>query len=136
MSWDAFQREALAELGLSAWVPHVPGSEPPPPPDVPLENPVQEARAKAVMAELRCLTCQNQSIADSNAAQAQAMRMEVRDRIAAGEEPDVVRAFFVERYGDWVSFVPPARNDTALLWAAPLLFLALGVALVARRFRR
>ncbi|PZU45978.1 MAG: cytochrome C biogenesis protein [Sphingomonas sp.] len=111
-------------------------AEPPPPPDVPLENPVLEARAKAVMAELRCLTCQNQSIADSNAAQAQAMRMEVRDRIAAGEEPEAVRAFFVERYGDWVSFVPPARNDTALLWAAPLLFLALGVALVARRFRR
>ena len=111
-------------------------AEPPPPPDVPLENPMLEARAKAVMAELRCLTCQNQSIADSNAAQAQAMRMEVRDRIAAGEEPEAVRAFFVERYGDWVSFVPPARNDTALLWAAPLLFLALGVALVARRFRR
>ena len=111
-------------------------AEPPPPPDVPLENPVLEARAKAVMAELRCLTCQNQSIADSNAAQAQAMRMEVRDRIAAGDEPDAVRGFFVERYGDWVSFVPPARNDTALLWAAPLLFLALGVALVARRFRR
>lgn len=111
-------------------------AEPPPPPDVPLENPMLEARAKAVMAELRCLTCQNQSIADSNAAQAQAMRMEVRDRIAAREEPEAVRAFFVERYGDWVSFVPPARNDTALLWAAPLLFLALGVALVARRFRR
>ena len=111
-------------------------AEPPPPPDVPLENPMLEARAKAVMAELRCLTCQNQSIADSNAAQAQAMRMEVRERIAAGEEPEAVRAFFVERYGDWVSFVPPARNDTALLWAAPLLFLALGVALVARRFRR
>lgn len=111
-------------------------AEPPPPPDVPLQNPVLEARAKAVMAELRCLTCQNQSIADSNAAQAQAMRMEVRDRIAAGEEPEAVRAFFVERYGDWVSFVPPARNDTALLWAAPLLFLAIGVALVARRFRR
>ena len=111
-------------------------AEPPPPPDVPLSNPVLEQRAKAVMAELRCLTCQNQSIADSNAAQAQAMRMEVRDRIAAGDEPDAVRGFFVERYGDWVSFVPPARNDTALLWAAPLLFLALGVALVARRFRR
>ena len=111
-------------------------AEPPPPPDVPLENPMLEARAKAVMAELRCLTCQNQSIANSNAAQAQAMRMEVRDRIAAGEEPDAVRAFFVERYGDWVSFVPPARNDTALLCSAPLLFLALGVALVARLFRR
>ncbi|TPE63694.1 cytochrome c-type biogenesis protein CcmH [Sandaracinobacter neustonicus] len=111
-------------------------AEPPTPPDVPLSNPVQEQRAKAVMAELRCLTCQNQSIADSNAAQAQAMRMEVRERIAAGEEPEAVRAFFVERYGDWVSFVPPAREDTALLWAAPLLFLGIGVALVARRFRR
>ena len=127
-------RAAAIALLLIAASPAV--AEPPPPPDVPLENPVLEARAKAVMAELRCLTCQNQSIADSNAAQAQAMRMEVRDRIAAGEEPDAVRAFFVERYGDWVSFVPPARNDTALLWAAPLLFLAIGIALVARRFRR
>ena len=127
-------RAAAIALLLIAASPAV--AEPPPPPDVPLENPVLEARAKAVMAELRCLTCQNQTIADSNAAQAQAMRMEVRDRIAAGDEPDAVRGFFVERYGDWVSFVPPARNDTALLWAAPLLFLALGVALVARRFRR
>ena len=95
-----------------------------------------EAKAKALMGELRCLTCQNQSIADSNAGQAQAMRVEVRERIAAGDSPDEVRAFFVERYGDWVSFVPPAREDTALLWAAPLLFLGLGGLLVARRFRR
>ena len=110
--------------------------EPPPPPDVPLADAAQEAKARALMAELRCLTCQNQTIADSNAAQAQAMRAEVRERIAAGEEPEAVRAFFVERYGDWVSFVPPARQDTALLWAAPLLFLAIGLVLVARRFRR
>lgn len=111
-------------------------AEPPPPPDVPLADPALEARARTVMAELRCLTCQNQSIADSNAGQAQAMRAEVRDRIAAGEEPAAVRAFFVERYGDWVSFVPPAREDTALLWAAPLLFLGLGAALIWKRFRR
>lgn len=111
-------------------------AEPPPPPDVPLVNPGQEAAARQLMGELRCLTCQNQSIADSNAAQAQAMRMEVRERIAAGEQPEAVRAYFVERYGDWVSFVPPAREDTALLWAAPLLFLAVGVALLARRIRR
>ena len=64
------------------------------------------------------------------------MRTEVRTRIAAGEDPEQVRAWFVDRYGDWVSFVPPAREDTALLWAAPLLFLAIGLALVARRFRR
>jgi cytochrome c-type biogenesis protein CcmH len=111
-------------------------AEPPPPPDVALEDPAAEARAKALMGELRCLTCQNQSIADSGAAQAQAMRAEVRERIAAGDEPEAVRAFFVERYGDWVSFVPPARQDTALLWAAPLLFLALGALLVMRRIRR
>ncbi len=111
-------------------------AEPPPPPDVPLSDPGLEARARGVMAELRCLTCQNQSIADSNAGQAQAMRAEVRERIAAGEEPEAVRAFFVERYGDWVSFVPPARQETALLWAAPLLFLLLGVALMWKRYRR
>lgn len=111
-------------------------AEPPPPPDVPLADPGLEASARGVMAELRCLTCQNQSIADSNAGQAQAMRAEVRERIAAGEHPDEVRVFFVERYGDWVSFVPPAREDTALLWAAPLLFLALGLALMWKRFRR
>jgi len=104
--------------------------------DVPLEDPAAEARAKALMAELRCLTCQNQAIIDSHAPQAQTMRLEVRERISAGEDPEAVRAWFVERYGDWVSFVPPARPDTALLWAAPLLFLILGGLLVMRRIRR
>lgn len=127
-------RALLVALLLVAGSPAV--AEPPPPPDVPLADPAAEATAKALMGELRCLTCQNQSIADSNAGQAQAMRVEVRERIAAGDSPDEVRAFFVERYGDWVSFVPPAREDTALLWAAPLLFLVLGALLVARRFRR
>ena len=127
-------RALLVALLLLTGAPVV--AEPPPPPDVPLADPSKEATAKALMGELRCLTCQNQSIADSNAGQAQAMRVEVRERIAAGDTPDEVRAFFVERYGDWVSFVPPAREDTALLWAAPLLFLVLGGLLVARRFKR
>ena len=104
--------------------------------DVPLQDPAAEARARALMAELRCLTCQNQAIDDSSAPQAQTMRAEVRERIAAGEDPEEVRAWFVERYGDWVSFVPPARADTALLWAAPLLFLLLGGVLLVRRIRR
>lgn len=111
-------------------------AEPPPLPDVPLADRALEARAHDVMVELRCLTCQNQSIADSNAGQAQAMRAEVRERIAAGDSPAEVKAFFIERYGDWVSFSPPARADTLLLWAAPMLFLALGVALMWRRIRR
>lgn len=127
-------RVLAVALLLLAGAPAV--AEPLPPPDVPLSDPALEARAKALMGELRCLTCQNQSIADSNAGQAQAMRVEVRERIAAGDSPDEVRAFFVERYGDWVSFEPPAREDTALLWAAPLMFLMLGALLVARRFKR
>ena len=127
-------RAAAIALLLLAGSPTL--AEPPPPPDVPLADPAQEASARAVMAELRCLTCQNQTIADSNAGQAQAMRAEVRERIAGGESPDEVRAFFVERYGDWVSFVPPARQDTVLLWAAPLLFLGIGVALMWKRYRR
>lgn len=127
-------RAAAIALLLLAGTPAF--AEPPPPPDVPLSDPALEQTAKAVMAELRCLTCQNQSIADSHAGQAQAMRAEVRERIAAGEDPEAVRAWFVERYGDWVSFVPPAREDTALLWAAPLLFLLLGLFLIRRRIRR
>lgn len=105
-------------------------------PDQPLENPVQEQAAKTLMAELRCLTCQNQTILDSNAPQAETMRAEVRQQIAAGHKPDDIRAYFIDRYGDWVSFVPPAREDTLLLWAAPLLFLLVGVVLVWRRFQR
>lgn len=127
-------RALLVALLLLSGTPAV--AEPPPPPDVPLADPALEQKAKVLMGELRCLTCQNQSIADSNAGQAQAMRVEVRERIAAGETPEDVRAFFVARYGDWVSFVPPAREDTAFLWAAPLMFLLLGALLVARRFRR
>lgn len=104
--------------------------------DVPLASAVQEEQARQVMAELRCLTCQNQSIADSQAPQAESMRAEVRARIEAGDDPETVRLWFVERYGDWVSFVPPARSDTALLWAAPLLFMALGIAIFWRRYKR
>lgn len=126
---------ALVALLLLLWAAPA-AAEPAPVAEVPLADPVAEARAKALMAELRCLTCQNQSIADSPSPQAQSMRVEVRERIAAGEDPEAVRAWFVERYGDWVSFVPPARADTVLLWAAPLLFLLLGGLLIARRIRR
>lgn len=104
------------------------------PADVPLADPAAEKRAEAVMASLRCLQCQNQSIADSHAAQAAAMRAIVRQQMAAGATPDAVRAWFIERYGPWVSFDPPVRRDTALLWAAPLLLLLAGGALAARLF--
>lgn len=101
-----------------------------------LPDPKQEARAKALMEELRCLVCQGQSIADSDAELAGDMRSLVRERIAAGESPSQVRAWLVERYGSWVSYSPVLGPATLLLYAAPLLLLLAGVLMVARRLRR
>ena len=99
-------------------------------------DPVLEARMLRVAAELRCLVCQNQSIADSHADMAGDMRALVRERIAAGENPDDVRAWLITRYGDWVSFDPPKAGATLGLWLAPLLFLGVGLLLALRLFRR
>lgn len=101
-----------------------------------LPNASQEAEAKALMAELRCLVCQGQSIADSDAELAGDMRAMVRERIAAGESPEEIRSWLVERYGDWVTFAPPVKPLTWPLWAAPLILLAIGAALAARRLRK
>lgn len=96
----------------------------------------QEAEAKALMEELRCLVCQGQSIADSDAELAGDMRAMVRQRIAAGEEPEQVRRWLVERYGNWVSYRPPVEPVTWPLWAAPLLLLAAGGWLLRKRLVR
>jgi cytochrome c-type biogenesis protein CcmH len=101
-----------------------------------LKDPAQEARAKALMEELRCLVCQGQSIADSDAPLAGDMRHEVRSKIAAGESPAEIKTWLVARYGNWVSYDPPFDGATALLWLGPLLFLALGGWLAFGRFRR
>ena len=95
----------------------------------------QEARARALMEELRCLVCQGQSIADSDAEIAGDMRDLVRRRIAAGESPSAVRRWLVERYGNWISFRPPTEPVGLPLWLAPLALLAGGLALIARRIR-
>lgn len=96
----------------------------------------QEAKAKRLMEELRCLVCQGQSIADSDAPLAGDMRNEVRSKIAAGESPEAIRDWLVARYGNWVDYDPPFDAATALLWFGPLLFLALGGWLAFGRFRR
>ena len=96
-----------------------------------LADPRQEAQATALMEELRCLVCQGQSIADSDAEIAGDMRDLVRRRIASGERPSAVRAWLVERYGNWVSYRPPSGPIAWPLWLAPLLLLG-GGALVAR----
>ena len=99
-----------------------------------LDDPAKEARAKALMETLRCLQCQGQSIADSDAPIAGDMRSQVRLRIQAGEEPEAIRAWLIERYGDYVSYKPELTGATWPLFAAPLVLVALAFALLRRRF--
>ena len=87
------------------------------------------------MAELRCLVCQGQSIADSDAELAGDMRDLVRRRIEAGESPEQVRSWLVQRYGSWVSYRPTAEVAAWLLWLAPLGLLVIGAYLIRRRIR-
>ena len=101
-----------------------------------LPDPRQEAEASALMAELRCLVCQGQSIGDSDAELAGDMRALVRQRIAAGESPEQVRAWLIDRYGNWVSYRPPVEPVTWPLWAAPILLLGAGAWLLRKRLVR
>ncbi len=101
-----------------------------------LPDPRQEAAAKALMETLRCLVCQGQSIADSDAELAADMRAMVRERIARGETPDEIRAWLVRRYGNWVSFSPPVEPATWLLWAAPVLLIVAGAVIARGSLRR
>ncbi len=96
----------------------------------------QEGQAKALMETLRCLVCQGQSIADSDADMAADMRALVRERIAEGQTPDQIRGWLVERYGDYVTYDPPLSPVTAPLWLAPLLLLVAGVVVARLSFRR
>ena len=101
-----------------------------------LPDPRQEAQAKNLMLTIRCIVCQGQSIADSDAELAGDMRAMVRTRIAAGEKPEAIRKWLIERYGQWVSYKPLVEPLTWPLWFAPLILLGVG-ALVARgRFRK
>ena len=97
-----------------------------------LDDPAKEARAKALMETLRCLQCQGQSIADSDAPIAGDMRHQVRVRIEAGAEPEAIRAQLIESYGDYVSYAPVVNAQTWPLFAIPVVLL-LVIALVLRR---
>ena len=101
-----------------------------------LPDPRQEAQAKALMETIRCLVCQGQSIADSDAEMAGDMRALVRQRIDAGEKPEHIRKWLVQRYGDYVTYDPPLSWITAPLWLAPLVLLGLGVLIARRNFAR
>ena len=100
-----------------------------------LPDPKQEAKAQALMAELRCLVCQGQSIADSDAELAGDMRDLVRRRIAAGEKPSAIRAWLIQRYGTWISYKPTDEPAAWPLWLAPILLLLIGAWMIRRRIK-
>ena len=130
-------RRLFLALALVA-APLLADSDLPPAPlaDTQLSDPKQEAQAQALMETIRCLVCQSQSIADSNAELAGDMRAMVRERIAAGERPEAIRAWLIRRYGSWVTYDPPLNRLTWLLWAAPLLFVVVGLLVARSSFRR
>ena len=99
------------------------------------QDPVAQARAVRLSGELRCLVCQNQTIADSNADLAVDLRRQVREQIAAGRSDREIIEFMTTRYGDFVLYRPPLRATTALLWAGPALLLVVGVFVLARIVR-
>jgi len=101
-------------------------------------NPVIEARVMAIAVELRCLVCQNQTIADSHADLAVDLRRQIREMLERGQSEDEVLSYMTERYGDFVLYKPPFKLTTALLWAGPALLLvaALGTLFIILRRRQ
>jgi cytochrome c-type biogenesis protein CcmH len=110
-------------MGLCCWGGMVVANE-----AVPTENdPVAQKRAVGLAEKLRCVVCQNQSIAESNAELAVDLRQQVREMIAAGKSDRQIIAFMTDRYGDFVLYEPPMKPTTILLWVGPLLLLLAGV---------
>jgi cytochrome c-type biogenesis protein CcmH len=95
-----------------------------------------EERYHTLVTELRCLVCQNQTIADSNADLAKDLRREVRDMLLADKTDDEIKEFMLERYGDFVLYKPPVKTSTVPLWIGPFVLLAIGLVVVAVMVRR
>jgi cytochrome c-type biogenesis protein CcmH len=100
------------------------------------EDPVLEARVAAIAAELRCLVCQNQSLADSHADLAIDLKNQVRQMLRDGRDEAEIKDWMTARYGDFVLYKPPVRRTTWLLWAGPFVLLAAGGVWLARAVRR
>lgn len=99
------------------------------------DTPDQEALYKRLIVELRCLVCQNQNIADSNAELAQDLRRKTHELIMAGKTEQEINAYMVQRYGDFVLYQPPMKPQTLLLWIGPFLILAVGLFVLIRVIR-
>jgi cytochrome c-type biogenesis protein CcmH len=99
------------------------------------QDPVAASRAVKLSEKLRCLVCQNQSIAESNAELALDLRRQIREQIAAGKTDDQIVDYMVARYGDFVLYQPPVKASTMLLWGGPALLVLLGFFILARTLR-
>jgi cytochrome c-type biogenesis protein CcmH len=100
------------------------------------EDPASEARLKHLAVELRCLVCQNQTLADSNAPLAEDLRREVREMIAKNMSDKEIIEFLTSRYGDFVLYRPPVKATTALLWVGPFVLLTIGATALVITLRR
>lgn len=123
---------ALSALMLAAAAP----MPPQPAEDRPLPEASQELRAQAIHRSLRCVVCQNESIAESNAVLAADLRQVVRERVAAGDTDEEVRDYMVARYGDFVLLKPPFEADTWILWLGPFAVVLLGAFAIVAYLRR
>ncbi|MDB6085928.1 MAG: cytochrome [Gammaproteobacteria bacterium] len=100
-----------------------------------LEDPVLQARFERIAQDLRCLVCQNESIADSNVELASDLRRQVREMLVAGKSDEAIFDFMTDRYGEFVRFNPPLESKTLLIWGAPFIVLLLGVGIIFRVVR-
>jgi cytochrome c-type biogenesis protein CcmH len=100
------------------------------------DDPVMEARMMVIADELRCLVCQNQTIADSHSGLAEDLRREIRELLNSGKSDKEVTNFMVARYGDFVRYRPPFKITTALLWLGPFLLLLIAVFVLIRFFKQ
>ncbi|TDI59560.1 MAG: cytochrome c-type biogenesis protein CcmH [Alphaproteobacteria bacterium] len=101
-----------------------------------LADPAKEAEARAIMEDLRCLVCQNQSIDDSNADMAADLRAVVRERVLAGDNAPQIYDYMVARYGDWILMRPPVNESTWVLWLMPAILIVLGLLVISVFLRR
>ena len=124
-------RRALAFMAL-AWLAIAPALAQ----EAPLADPALEQRARDLGREIRCVVCQSQSVADSDADIAQELRVLIREQIAAGKSDQDIRDYLVARYGDFVLFDPPFKASTYVLWIGPFAILAIGAIGVTVYFRR
>lgn len=100
-----------------------------------LEDPALQARFESIAKDLRCLVCQNESIADSNVELASDLRRQVREMLVAGKSDGEIFDFMTDRYGEFVRFNPPVDRKTVLIWGAPFIVLLLGVVIIIRIVR-